>query len=98
LVLNIKSKKEFSIRKINVLVNACLITLTLSKSSFAFATSCGQNFNTVGFLGVDGKNGITYCNLSEHDGGCGKNAIRFLPANADIDKILSILMAAKLIQ
>jgi hypothetical protein len=76
-------------------LNHCAILDVFVKS---FATSCGQNFNTVEFLGVDGKNGITYCNLSEHDGGCGKNAIRFLPANADIDKILSILMAAKLIQ
>ncbi|MEP0176633.1 MAG: hypothetical protein ABJH28_09255 [Paraglaciecola sp.] len=64
-------------------------------SAAASSANCSQKNNTVGFMGVDGGDGKIYVAVSDHNGGCDTNSFRFKPDNADTDKILSVLLTAK---
>ena len=58
---------------------------------------CAQNNNKLdGLVGVDSKDGMVYANLSSPTEECGCTSVRFKESNADTDKVLSILMTAKL--
>ena len=71
-------------------------------STTAYAASCVQENNKVGFLGLDStgggasNNGNLYVSVSDHNGGCGCNNFRFYSANADTKAALSILLTARM--
>lgn len=78
-----------------ILVRFTILSLVLF-SSHVFAGSCEQSYNSVGFLGVDSSNGTIYVAVSGHNNKCNMSSFRFQEVNADTDKILSILMTAKI--
>lgn len=57
---------------------------------------CSQTGNTVVFTGLDSGEGTIYADVREHNNQCSCNYVRFRPENTDTDKVLSILLAAKL--
>lgn len=73
-----------------------LTSIMIVAPSFASAGACTQTNNKVGFVGLDSSGGSIYVDVSEHSDQCGCNYVRFLPENADTDKVLSILLAARL--
>ena len=77
-------------------ITAALITIICSLFSLgATAGVVAQTNNVIGLMGVDSTSGVIYVAVSGYSGGsCSQ--IRFNNANADTDKILSVLTAAKL--
>lgn len=73
-------------------VSALLIT-----AFSAGAKECTQNNNVLsGLVGLDGSDGRVYTYLQSESNECGCKDARFMPNNADTEKALSILMAAKI--
>lgn len=86
-------------RKLSLLIKAFVFCSTFVFSQFAAAQGCTQNSNTIGMVGMDGKNGdsgMVYVSVSGHNNGCNKSYFRFKSSNTDVDMALSVLMAAKM--
>ena len=67
----------------------------LFSAQFAVAY-CAQNNNELsGLVGVDGKDGMVYATVSSDTNECSCTSVRFKEVNADTDKVLSVLLAAK---
>lgn len=85
--------------KTNLITKIILLLGSFLFSQIAAAQGCTQNYNTVGFVGMDGQvgdSGMLYVAVSGHNNGCNKNYFRFKASETDTDMALSILLAAKM--
>ncbi|MBB5212002.1 hypothetical protein [Microbulbifer hydrolyticus] len=76
----------------------CVSIIVLMLSRVVFAETCTQTENQLnGLVGVDSASGnLVYGSLVSEKNQCGCNFVRFKEQNADTQKSLSVLMAAKL--
>ncbi|TVZ37143.1 hypothetical protein P886_1484 [Alteromonadaceae bacterium 2753L.S.0a.02] len=81
---------------LNKEVRFIMLALLFGIPGVAIAGTCAQSNNKVGFVGLDSAGGAIYVDVSEHSNQCGCNYVRFYPENSDTDKVLSILLAARL--
>lgn len=77
-----------------VLKGLLFITLLLS-STLASSASCVQTNNSIGLIGLDGRN-IIYSGVSDHSNQCGCTNFRFKEIYTDHKVALSVLMSAKM--
>jgi len=73
-----------------------VLVITLFIIPFYAFGSCTQTDNSVGFVGLDNPDGSIYVDVAQHDGKCQCDYIRFYASNTDTDKVLSILLTARL--
>jgi hypothetical protein len=76
----------------------CLLVafICVSFSSVALADSCVQNgIRLEGLMGVDG-NGNLFADTRRSNNQCNCRQVRFHQSRADLDQVLSVLIAAKL--
>lgn len=73
------------------------ITLFLVSGVFSnMALACMQQNNTIGMVGLDHPSGTIYVKVLSSSNECSCTGVRFTSANTDVEKALSILLAAKL--
>lgn len=78
------------------LVQRTVFILCLSVAANVYSLHCAQNNNQLtGLLGVIDSTGRLYVEVASVTKECGCDQIRFSSDNADTDKALSILLAAK---
>lgn len=81
--------------KISVQIQFTCIAIFLSTASLAGTCSQTQN-EIVGLVGLDSQTGTVYSSTVSSTNSCNCAHVRFKPENTDVDKALSILLAAKL--
>jgi len=70
--------------------------LLYAKLSFATCAQTGNELHKLVGLDGDGKSGQIYASLLSSHRQCGCDYVRFHPNNTDVDKVLGILLAAKM--